>query len=187
MKKIFAGMMLAGALLIGTTAYAQTDGTTGATKAQTEKKDCKGGQCANCPNGALKGGKKAYNPFQGIQLTDDQQQRLRVLQQGLGPVQLTPEMKAKIKENPNLTPEQKAQLKAEKKAKKLEAKKNYLGGVKEILTPEQYVVFLENVYVYGPDKQLKAAKKPNAKKMAKGDKMKKGNKGGKGKKEASKN
>ena len=185
MKKLFVSMMMAGALLLGSTAYAQTDATSGATaKAKTEKA-CNGEKaCPNCPNGELKGSKKAYSPFDGIQLTNDQQQRLQVLRQGLGPVQLTPEMKAKIKENPSLTPEQKQQLKAEKKAKKAEAKKNYLNGVKEILTPDQYVVFLENVYLYGPETQVKSIQKPNGKKVGhaeKGRKVKKDHKGQKGK------
>lgn len=178
-------MMLAAALLVGGTAYAQTktDGTTGAT---TQKENCE-----NCPAGkegkAKKGskGQKAgktwgnqpkFNPFDGVQLTDDQQQKLQVLQQGLGPVLLSPEQQAKIPENKNLTPEQKKQLKQERKAKKLEAKKNYLNGVKEILTPEQYVIFLENVYLYSPqgkDKAAKQGKAPKGKHDYKGAKDKK--------------
>ena len=195
MKKIFVSMMLAGALLAGGTAIAQTkaDGTTGAT---AQKECCKEGKGKKCdkkgkkgnkdkkgPKGekGQKGNRPQFNPFDGIQLTADQQQRLQVLREGLGPVQLTPEMKAKIKENPNLTPEEKAQLKAERKAKKMEAKKNYLNGVKEILTPDQYVIFLENVYLYSPqaDKAVKAGRdhKKGGKdfKGPKGDKGKKGN------------
>ena len=68
----------------------------------------------------------------------------------------------------NLTDEQKQQLKEEKKAKKTEAKRNYLNGVKEVLTPEQYVVFLENFYIYTPDNKGKAAIGGKAK-MSRGD------------------
>lgn len=158
MKKVFVSMMLAGALLIGGTAYAQTqtDGTTGATtqkeKVQGKKgnKGDKGGR-----HDKKKANKATFNPFDGIQLTDDQQQRLQVLQQGLGPVELSKKRQAKIPENPNLTAEQKKQLKEERKAKKLEAKKNYLKGVKEVLTPDQYVIFLENVYLYAPQSKVK--------------------------------
>lgn len=154
MKKVFVSMMLASALLIGGSAMAQSpaDGNTGATQKENVQKGKKGdkkykGQKSNRPQ---------FNPFDGVQLTDDQQQKLAVLRQGLGPVMLSPEQQAKIPENKNLTEEQKKQLKAEKKAKKLEAKKNYLNGVKEILTPDQYVIFLENCYLYAPQGQTKA-------------------------------
>lgn len=183
-------MMLAGALIAGGTITAQTkaDGNTGATAQKECCKEDNGKKCdkkdKKCPKGdkALKGQKgnhPKFNPFDGVQLTADQQQKLQVLQQGLGPVQLTPEMKAKIKENPNLTPDEKAQIKAERKAKKMETKKKYLNGVKEILTPEQYVVFLENVYLYSPqiNKFTKAGK------VHKGGKDFKGPKSDKGKKE----
>lgn len=54
-------------------------------------------------------------------------------------------------------------MKAQRKARKLEAKKNYLKGIKDILTPEQYVVFLENVYINTPD--LGKAKEPKRAKL----------------------
>lgn len=164
MKKIFLSIMLVGALLVSGTVYAQNqvEGTTGAS---VQKENTQNGKDKKKASKAKKDGKKSdqksvtksnrpkYNPFDGIQLTDDQQKRLQVLRQGLGPVELTPEQKAKIKENSQLTPEQKQQLKKERNDKKMEAKKNYLNGVKEILTPDQYVVFLENVYLYSPQNQ----------------------------------
>lgn len=189
MKKIFVSMMLAGAVLTGGTAYAQTqaDGNTGAT---TQKECCNSEKGEKCDKGdKVKKGNKAkkqfkkveskhFNPFDGIQLTNDQQQKLQVLQQGLGPVKLTLEDQVKIKENSNLTPEQKAQLQDERKARKTEAKKNYLQGVKETLTPDQYVVFLENCYLYAPQDQGfdKGMKNP---KDSKGDKEHKKRKGDK--------
>lgn len=184
MKKTIVSMMMAGALLMGGSAFAQTtDGNTGATtQKECVKKD--GKSCSNCPDAkATKGDKKGkknhgpkFNPFDGVQLTADQQQRLQVLQQGLGPVKLDKEQMENIPVNPNLTPEQKKQLKAEKKAKKLETKKKYLSGVKEILTPDQYVIFLENVYLYSPQNQGKGGKEANKSKGHKGDKGK-GHKG----------
>ena len=179
MKKTIVSMMMAVALIFGgTAAYAQNraDGNTGATT-QVEKgkkgdkackgnkeckgdKVCKGDKAVKCKKDlkgkkTVKGNRGSFNPFDGIQLTDDQQQKLQILQQGLGPVMLTPQQQGRIPENSNLTPEQKQQLKAERKAKQLEAKKNYLQGVKETLTPEQYVVFLENVYLYSPQNNTK--------------------------------
>lgn len=169
-------MMLAVALVTGGTVYAQNraDATTGATtqkeNVQKDKKGKKGSK-------EMKGKKgPKFNPFDGVQLTDDQQQRLQVLQQGLGPVELTPEQQAKIPENKNLTEQQKKQLKAEKKAQKLEKKKKYLYGVKEILTPDQYVIFLENCYLYAPQDQGKSGKafKPgDGARGPRGDKYKK--------------
>lgn len=176
MKKVFLSMMLVAALIAGgslANAQTLTDGNTGASvqKERTEK-----GKKGERPVKGMKGqnGPK-FNPFDGVQLTDDQQQRLQVLQQGLGPVQLSKEQQEKIPENKNLTAAQKKQLKEERKAKKLEAKKNYLNGVKEILTPEQYVIFLENVYLYAPQDQGKVMKPKGAKEF-KGNKAKKGDK-----------
>ena len=193
-------MMLAGALLASNSAFAQnqSDATTGATqKAQSECCQAgKDGQCKGEKKGDKKGNKKgekkgdkkgnkdrkregsrpAYNPFDGVQLTADQQQRLQVLQEGLGPVQLTKEQQERIPENKNLTEEQKKQLKAERKNNKLEAKKKYLNGVKEILTPEQYVIFLENVYFYSPDAQGMNNGRAQGKKFPKADQLRKGSK-----------
>lgn len=162
MKKALVSIMMAVALIGGGTAYAQTDGSTGATtqKEKTEKsKGDKGSRMKKGEKGqkegakGMKGGRQQFNPFDGIQLTEDQQQKLQVLQRGLGPVMLDKEQQARIPENKDLTPEQRKQLKEEREAKKMEAKKNYLNGVKETLTPEQYVIFLENVYLYAPQNQ----------------------------------
>lgn len=159
-------MMMSFALIAGGSAYAQTkaDGNTGATVQKENCDNCKGDKSDKDKKGNKKEGRKQvsgrasraqFNPFDGIQLTDDQQQKLQVLQQGLGPVELSKEQLSKIPQNPNLTPEQKKQLMQERQSKKLDVKKNYLNGVKEILTPDQYVVFLENVYLYSPQDQGK--------------------------------
>lgn len=171
MKKVFVTMIM-GALLTGATAFAQ-NANTGATQKQTTQQCCTPG-CNGKP------GKKTprYNAFEGVQVTPDQQQRLQVLQQGLGPVVLDKAQQQAIPENPNLTKEQKKQLKKERKAKKIEAKKNYLNGVKEILTPDQYVIFLENTYVYTPEPEWKNYGKSGHKK---GQKDRKGHKEGKNK------
>lgn len=186
MKKVILSMMMAGALLASGTAFAQTptDGTTGAT---TQQSDCcqtnntpqgkkKDGHKGGKKDGKTRAGKPKFNPFDGIELTADQQQRLQALRQGVGPVELTPEQQAKIPENPNLTAEQKKQLSAERKAAKLEARKNYLNGVKEVLTPEQYVIFLENVYLYRPIDKAQAFGKKAGKKGHHGEKGRKNGK-----------
>lgn len=184
MKKVIVSMLMATAMIAGGTMYAQspTDGSTGATTKQES--------CQNCPQhqgdkkcdkaGKGKGNKPKFNPFEGIQLTPAQQQRLQVLREGLGPVRLDSAQQANIPQNPALTKEQKRQLKAERKAKKIETKKKYLQGVKETLNPDQYVVFLENCYIYtskSPDKQLNL--KHGKGQKGKDHKGKKGDKKGK--------
>lgn len=192
MKKIIVSMMLGAAMIFGSSIYAQTDTTTGATaqqeqtsKAKEGKGDKKGGKKGNKKFDGKKPGKKMegrkFNPFNGIQLTDDQQARLQELQRGLGPVELDSAKQANIPVNPNLTPEEKAQLRSQREAKKLEAKKNYLNGVKEVLQPEQYVIFLENCYLYAPQNTGKSALKGKHGDKARkghGDKDKRGDKPG---------
>ncbi|MCH5229664.1 MAG: hypothetical protein J1F12_06705 [Muribaculaceae bacterium] len=172
MKKTILSMMLAIALC-GGVAVAQTpDANTGATKQNQECcQDSNSGKTKQKDGKHKKDGKgnkfnkegRGFNPFDGIQLTNDQQQRLQVLQQGLGPVRLDKAQQERIPENPNLTPEQKKQLKSEKKAQKQAAKKKYLNGVKEVLTPEQYVIFLENCYLFTPENQGTPGMKHNKK------------------------
>lgn len=109
------------------------------------KKEKKSHKAPNSPKVGI-AERSNFNPFDGVQLTEDQQQKLQLLRKGLGPV-----MPKEKQKKEKLTDEQKKQLKAEMKAKKAEAKKNYLKGVKEILTPDQYVIFLENVYLNAPE------------------------------------
>lgn len=77
--------------------------------------------------------------FEGITLTPDQQTKLQELNAS----------RAKAAK------ERKEAAKAERKAKgdnKKAARKDYLNSVKSVLTPEQYVIFLENAYVNAPAK-----------------------------------
>lgn len=79
--------------------------------------------------------------FEGITLTDDQKSRLAALK-----TQRKTDRDAKKKEGKQdkrkLTDEQKQQRYAEK----IGTRKAYLAEVKEMLTPQQYVTFLENSY-----------------------------------------
>ncbi len=119
-KKIFSvALVLAG--MMGTTAIAQTpsSNTTPAAKEQG---------CPACPRG------KQYNPFEGLNLTDKQQNDLKALRES---------RKADIKK-------EMSDKKADRKAMREQAQKNrkdYLAKVKGILTAEQYVQFLENSYL----------------------------------------
>lgn len=119
-KKIFSiALVLAG--MMGTTAIAQTpsSNTTPAAKEQG---------CPACPRG------KQYNPFEGHNLTDKQQNDLKALRES---------RKADIKK-------EMSDKKADRKAMREQAQKNrkdYLAKIKGILTAEQYVQFLENSYL----------------------------------------
>lgn len=179
MRKILSSVALAMAIMVAGSAYAQNDtipsakqqcencnnekGTKGVKKEHKGKKDLKGEKKGQKGGKDFKGEKgPKFNPFEGIQLTADQQQKLQALREGLGPVNLDKAQQEKVygkdgqkpgKENLTVEQkkqmkEQKKQMKAERKAQKMEAKKKYLDGVKGILTPEQYVVFLENVYMF---------------------------------------
>lgn len=119
-KKIFSiALVLAG--MMGTTAIAQTpsSNTTPAAKEQG---------CPACQRG------KQYNPFEGLNLTDKQQNDLKALRES---------RKADIKK-------EMSDKKADRKAMREQAQKNrkdYLAKIKGILTAEQYVQFLENSYL----------------------------------------
>lgn len=158
MKKLFVSLMIAGATLLSATSYAQTTTQSNApqstccgkecSKDKKEKKECKKEGKKEVRKGEIgRAHRLSTDPFNGIELTADQQQRLQVLRQGLGPVM--PQSYEKSDKKQELSKEEKMKLRQEKAEKKKDAKKNYLNGVKEILTPDQYVIFLENVYLYG--------------------------------------
>ncbi len=74
-------------------------------------------------------------------------------------ITLTPEQQTKLQElnasRAKAAKEKKEAAKADRKAKgdqKKAARKDYLNSVKGVLTPDQYVIFLENAYVNGPAK-----------------------------------
>lgn len=70
-------------------------------------------------------------PFDGLNITDAQKAQLQQLQQ------------AKREQ----AKQQKQEKRCEMKAERQQAKRQYLADVKAILTPDQYVLFLENFYV----------------------------------------
>lgn len=78
--------------------------------------------------------RKCLNPFEGITLTDAQKAKIDAL---------------KANCHKNMACKQKEACKKDGIDRR-QCKKNYLSKVKEILTPEQYVAFLENMVVNMP-------------------------------------
>ena len=130
--------------LIGFNGMAQNTQQCG--KAQVENsKGCKGAkQC----------GKAKVNPYEGLTLTDAQKSKLAELDS-----KRIADHKAKMEARKAEARDQKADkgrthadMKARMEARKAD-KMEYLKEVKAIIGPEQYVVFLENMYVNGGDRQ----------------------------------
>lgn len=116
---------------------------------------------------------KANKAFEGLNLTAEQQAKLAELRKNCTANKENCDAKKGCDSKSNLTDEQKKQLKAESKAKHLEARKKYLEDVKTILTPEQYTKFLENNYLSASKKNgnrkmqgMKMAQKKHGKKGA---------------------
>ncbi len=91
---------------------------TGLATNDNKDKKCDTQQCKKECCDKAKCDSKCLNPFEGITLTADQQAKLDVL-----------------KSNKEARPDRR------------QMKREYLAKVKEILTPDQYVVFLENSFV----------------------------------------
>lgn len=96
-------------------------------------------QCVNASEcQAQKGKCKAqYSPFAGLNLTDKQKSELKALKPSKEQIQA---QKDKVKAQKNADRQQRFE-------QKMQNRKDYLAKVKAILTPEQYVQFLENSYV----------------------------------------
>ena len=154
-KKIFSiALVLAG--MIGSTAIAQTPSTETTPAAKEQK-------CPACPAGI-----KQYNPFEGLNLTEKQQNELKALRES---------RKADLKKEMS---KKKAEKKADRQAMREQAQNNrkeYLAKIKGILTPEQYVQFLENSFLNsragapGPKdrKDMRGGKKMDRKKGMRGN------------------
>lgn len=114
-----------------------------AEKVCTNKKECKKegkkeGKKAGKKDSNRRSAQRFGNPFEGLDLTAEQQNQINELQKTL-----RPEKKDKMKKE-GLSDEQKKELRKEMKANQENIREKYLEGVKNILTPEQYAQFLEN-------------------------------------------
>lgn len=144
-KKFFATAIVALSAAIATPMFAQN------ANVAKDKKVCNEQKCD------AKKAPQARNPFEGLNLTAEQQAKLDALK--------------------NERVQQKKAAKEEKKADKVarmqkskEARAKYLAEIKAILTPEQYVSFLENNFL--------SKNGMRNDKMRKGDQAKKGQRDG---------
>ena len=131
---------------------------TSAAQDKTENKSQTSGSKTEKPRGNKKAVRDAVNPFEGLTLTDAQQSKLK---------EVTDKQKAQRTEKKKEAGKQREQARQERKTKR----SAYLKEVKAILTPEQYVTFLENAY-NSPrlDSKQRIAKRSGKSKVAKGKK-----------------
>ncbi len=132
MKKIILGIAIVTASMFSVNASAQN----------TDKN-------ANRPGREMM---KAMNPFEGLNLTAQQQEALKAIP--------NPWMQAKADKKKDKEAKKEAKRQDRMQAME-EAKANrtkYLAEVKKVLTPEQYVQFLENSYVNRPMMPMRPGK-----------------------------
>lgn len=129
MKKKILSIALVLAGLVGSTAFAQAPAGDGSQKEKTEKTFTKKDK---------KDKAQRPNPFEGINLTDKQKSELQALRDNSRAEKMKADEKKKA--------DKKAEMK-EMMEKRQNARKDYLAKIKGILTPEQYVQFLENSFL----------------------------------------
>ena len=128
--------------------------------AQTqETKNCK--NATECTKDANMKKGPAFNPFDGLNLTEQQQSALKALKPDKS--QCKSGDNAKKEKGKEMTQAEKQAQRKEAMEKRVQGRRDYLAKVKTILTPEQDLQFLENNFV---DQSMKQA--PGHGKMAKG-------------------
>lgn len=130
MKKKILGLALIAMSFVTFTSMAQSNSSDNSTTRQEKVKTTKENRKGNRPE---------KNPFKGMNLTETQKSQLK---------QLDEKRKAEHRQKAEARKAEKT-AKADKAAKMVErraARKAYLAEVKAIIGPEQYVVFLENMY-----------------------------------------
>lgn len=135
MKKKVLGLAFAAISLFAFNGMAQTPSNQ-TCPLNKENVKCKKNEKRNCC--------KAVNPFEGLNLSDSQKSQLQ---------QLDSKRKAARQQQAQSRKETKQRNDSARMAARRAEKKSYLEEVKAIIGPEQYVVFLENMYVNGGGKQ----------------------------------
>lgn len=115
-------------------------------KKKGDKKDRKGRRDGNL---RANGAKQRPDMFAGLTLTDAQKSQLQALQD-----KRRDQVKERLANRPakdsTLTAEQRKEMRAQKERSRRDSQLEYLREVKEIIGPDQYVIFLENMVVNRP-------------------------------------
>lgn len=111
-------------------------------------------ECSKRPQ-CKKGDRECFNPFIGITLTADQRGKLEALKPAACGQDKNCKQKSECKKSDCKKRDNSCQ---NARLDRRQGKRDYISKVKEILTPEQYVVFLENIVVNGPDMKKCPAK-----------------------------
>lgn len=146
MKKYLMTMAVVAASMMTMSAFAQTvrTGNGDSCKKAKEGKCVVSRQCSKSDSTCRKA---AYNPFEGLNLTEQQQARLQAIPRP-GKVAATAVNGARGAGVQQNVPA--------KKAIRRDIRANYLKEIQQVLTPEQYVKYLENYYISAkPGKQAK--------------------------------
>lgn len=133
MKKKILGLALIAISLVSFGSMAQTTSNNG-NNTTTTKENIK------CKKADKKKCRAQVNPFEGLNITDAQKAQLR---------QLNDKRKADRQQQDKIRKDNKQRNDSARMADRRAAKKAYLKEVKAIIGPEQYVMFLENMYVNG--------------------------------------
>lgn len=135
MKKKILGLAIIAMSLTAFNGFAQNSATDSSAKQECAKKECVKGRKADK---AVRN--RQVNPFEGLNLTDAQKTQLQ---------QLDSKRKAAREEQAQARKADKQRDNATRVADRRASRKAYLEEVKAIVGPDQYVVFLENMYVNG--------------------------------------
>lgn len=136
MKKKFLSFAIASMLLSPMISFASNDKVS---ETSNEKKERLVKDERKQPKG------DRINPFEGLSLTDNQKEKLNKLRE---------ERKAERSQKSQQRKSDKLRADSTFRAQQIAEKRDYLNQVKSILTPEQYVAFLENMVVNTPNRRF---------------------------------
>lgn len=114
--------------------------------------------------------------FKGLDLTAEQKAKLSALREKNRPEFKNKKDRMRKSDKQKLTAEQKQQLKSQRLAERKANRQAYLAGIKEILTPAQYVRFLENNFTSAGHYGAKGKNNGKGFRGGKGDKKVRGEK-----------
>ena len=143
MKKKVLGLALIAMSLAAFNGTAQNTTTTDNSVCKENRICTKNADCQNqtaCIKADRKTRMAKVDPYAGLTLTDAQKARLQ---------ELDNKCRTARKEQAQARKENKLKNDSDRLAQRKAAKKSYLEEVKTIIGPDQYVVFLENMYING--------------------------------------